>query len=315
LRIASINIAYIAEARGRLLLAISWRRYPFTLFSRDAFGKNNLIGIFKMAKAIKAPKRILNCIPSKDRERDWLFEHAAEAGIARKAATIPTSKDLREGWWDIGDQGQTGSCVGWATADSVLRWHFLKAGWIKKKDLIAPRFIWMAAKETDEYNTYPSTFIESDGTSLKAALNIAKNFGSVTDSVLPFSHGELYPGKVEAFYAIAAKLKIASYFSLIGSGGLDLNACRNWLANHGPILTRLDVDATWDNAKNTNGALDVYQPATVRGGHAVALVGYTADRFIVRNSWGKVEWGNSGFGYASNAYSQAAFTEAYGVTL
>ena len=45
----------------------------------------------------------------------------------------------------------------------------------------------------------------------------------------------------------------------------------------------------------------------------VALVGYTPDRFIVRNSWG-TGWGDKGFGYASLAYAQDAFTEAYGVS-
>ena len=52
-----------------------------------------------------------------------------------------------------------------------------------------------------------------------------------------------------------------------------------------------DVDATWDNVKTTNGNLDVYQPNTTRGDHAVTLVGYTPDRFIVRNSWGTTKWG------------------------
>jgi C1A family cysteine protease len=47
----------------------------------------------------------------------------------------------------------------------------------------------------------------------------------------------------------------------------------------------------------------------------VALVGYTPDRFIVRNSWGTTGWGDQGFGYASLAYAQDAFTEAYGVSL
>ena len=74
------------------------------------------------------------------------------------------------------------------------------------------------------------------------------------------------------------------------------------------------MDATWDNAPNTKGKLDVYQPDTTRGGHAVALVGYTPDRFIVRNSWG-TGWGDQGFGYASIAYAQAAFTEAYGAAV
>jgi len=54
----------------------------------------------------------------------------------------------------------------------------------------------------------------------------------------------------------------------------------------------------------------------VRGGHAVALVGYRADgRFIVRNSWG-TSWGDHGFAYPSETYINAAFyTESYGVTL
>ena len=53
---------------------------------------------------------------------------------------------------------------------------------------------------------------------------------------------------------------------------------------------------------------------TRRGGHAVSIVGYTQDRFIVRNSWG-TSWGDKGFGYASLAYAQDAFTEAYGISV
>ncbi|HUJ37548.1 MAG TPA: hypothetical protein VLW88_07710, partial [Hyphomicrobium sp.] len=67
--------------------------------------------------------RILNCVPSSGTEKDWQFEHAAAAGMIA-AAPIPQAKDLRENWWSINDQGSTGSCVGWATADGVLRWHF-----------------------------------------------------------------------------------------------------------------------------------------------------------------------------------------------
>ncbi len=83
----------------------------------------------------------------------------------------------------------------------------------------------------------------------------------------------------------------------------------------GPILTRLGVDKTWDQATNTNGVLAKYKPNTVRGGHAVCLVGYTEDYFIVRNSWGK-SWGDKGFAYASNDYAAAAFKkEAYGAVV
>lgn len=261
-----------------------------------------------MAK-VKANKYILNCLPSRDTQNDWPVASAEEAGLLA-AAAIPASKDLRAKWWDVGDQGSTGSCVGWASADSVLRWHFLAANRLPQKEHLSPRYVWMAAKETDIFVSRPTTFIESDGTSLKAALDIARKFGVVLDTTLPFGSGKLYGGAASTFYALAAQLRIASYFNL----GADLNEWRKWIANNGPILTRLDVDATWMNATATKGKLDTYQPSTTQGGHAVALVGYTADRFIVRNSWAD-SWGDKGFAYASNAYASAAFTEAYGVTL
>ncbi len=263
-----------------------------------------------MPKKDQFKDRILNCIPSRDIEKDWGFENAQEAGLLTATGAIPQSKDLREPWWKIGDQKNTGSCVGWATADSVLRWHFVKAGRLPNAQLLSVRFIWMSSKETDEFISQPTTFIESDGTSLKSALDVARKFGAVRDSVLPFEPIKLYPGLAKTFYTLASQLKIASYFNL----GTNPSKWRTWLATNGPILTRLDVDATWDNASNTKGNLDAYQPDTTRGGHAVALVGYTPDRFIVRNSWGTA-WGDKGFGYASLAYAQAAFTEAYGVSV
>ena len=122
----------------------------------------------------------------------------------------------------------------------------------------------------------------------------------------------MYLGDEDAFFATAATRKIASYFNL----QKNLANWRSWLATQGPILVGLNVDATWDNAIATQGKLDAFQPNTVRGGHAPAVVGYTADnRFIVRNSCGTA-WGDHGFAYASEAYVNAAFfNESYGVTL
>jgi hypothetical protein len=235
---------------------------------------------------------------------------AEQAGLLAAAPAIPKSKDLREPWWEIGNQEDTGSCVGWAAADSVVRWHLVKANRLSTKELLSVRYVWMAAKETDDFMSQPTTFIESDGTSLKAALDIARKFGTVLDPVVPFASGKLYPGPASTFYALATQRRIASYFNL----GTAPASWRKWIAGNGPVLTRLDVDATWDQAAETGGKLETYQPGTARGGHAVALVGYTPDYFIVRNSWG-TDWGDKGFAYASNAYAGAAFTEAYGVVL
>ena len=216
------------------------------------------------------------------------MHNATDAGVLRAPARArPASKDLRDDtWWKIGDQGATGSCVGWATADSVLRWHFVQAGRLPKSRALSPRFTWMASKETDQFVTQPTTFIEAAGTSLKAALEVSREWGAVKDAVLPFRSGKLYAGETATFYALVAQLRITAYFNL----GVDPADWRLWLANNGPILTRLDVDGTWDRANAEQGPADDVPASTARGGHAVALVGYTSTGFIVRNSWG-TGWG------------------------
>lgn len=262
-----------------------------------------------MAKRGPSVKRfVLNCDPSAGMEADWGYEDAVTAGAIADAAP-PPKKDLRAKWWTIRNQGTTGACVGFSTADGVLRWHFVASGKIAQNEQPSPRFIWMANKETDDLTGYPTTFIESAGTQTKLALRVARSYGCVLEKVLPMK-GTLTSMSPPAFYTLAARLRISSYHNL----GRNLWHWRSWIANQGPILTRLGVDRTWDRATQNRGRLDAYRPDTVRGGHAVCLVGYTPDHFIVRNSWG-TEWGDKGFAYASNDYAQDAFTEAYGAVL
>ena len=97
---------------------------------------------------------ILNCVESQKTDSDWTFEDAIDTEAITVLRRIPASKDLRESWWDIRDQKTTGACVGFATADSVLRWHFVKGKKILRSQKTSPRFIWMANKETDEIMPY-----------------------------------------------------------------------------------------------------------------------------------------------------------------
>jgi hypothetical protein len=157
--------------------------------------------------------RICNLVPSKDTIRDWRYEDAlASAALGAPAAALPSSKDLRQpSWWKISNQLNTGSCVGRATADGVVRWHMVMAGHLDKNTLLSPRFIWMASKETDEFTTRPETFIEGAGTSLKAAMDICRKYGIVTDQLLPFKMETLmFAGNENTFFATAAQRKIAS---------------------------------------------------------------------------------------------------------
>jgi C1A family cysteine protease len=265
-------------------------------------------------KTIKT-NRVLNCKPSVNTDADWIYDDAVSASFTKKPKTLPATVDLRQKWWSINDQGDSGSCVGWASTDGLLRWHLVNKKVLAKDELLSIRFIWMSSKETDEFTTRPSTFIEEAGTSLKAALDIARKYGCVTDKMLPFANASLYGGTERTFYAWASRYKIVNYFNLIGKSENKLDIWKQWLAaGNGPILTRLDIDQAWDEATKNKGELETYLPDTIRGGHAVCLVGYIDDKFIVRNSWGE-DWGDKGFAYASSKYAKKAFNEAYGISV
>jgi len=272
----------------------------------------------KKAPAKKATRSqfknfICNVVPSKDTQDDWLLSDSIASGAIGAPAALPTSVDLRASWWTINNQENTGSCVGWATADGVTRYHMTKANKIGQQQLLSPRYIWMASKETDSITNRPESFIEGAGTTLKAAVDVARKYGVAFMDELPFHiQTKMYTGNENTFYASCAQRKVAAYFNLHKSTG----NWKTWLATAGPILAAFNVDSSWDNAANNGGNIDKFFPKTVRGGHAVCIVGYKADgRFIVRNSWG-TSWGDKGFGYLHPDYIAAAFfDESYGVTL
>lgn len=263
-------------------------------------------------------ERILNCIESRDRDRDWSYEIGLEAGVVEEleaapeekeledAAAAPYDSDLRTDWWLVGDQDSTGSCVGWA-AEAVLRYHFVKQGHPAKVSdrAFSVRQIWMASKETDPFTSHATTFIERAGTSIKTALDVARKYGLVEEKMLKFE-GPRYGGSQQAFYMQAAHHRLIAYINL----GRNAWIWVQWLKRYGPILTRLSVDKSWMNI-GSDGKLLTYQKPYY-GGHAVCMVGYRNGEFIVRNSWGD-DWGAEGFAFASVPYALAAFTEAYGI--
>lgn len=147
-----------------------------------------IVGSKQMSNGTTNSRRILNCLPSPNREKDWHYSIAMAAEGGEKAVGLPPSVDLRDAqWWEIGDQGDHGACVGFATAD-VLWWHLATIGKMAKSNQtrMSRRFIWMSSKETDESTDYPTTFIEEAGTWIKAALEIIRKFGCVPEPDLPF---------------------------------------------------------------------------------------------------------------------------------
>jgi hypothetical protein len=269
--------------------------------------------------AAVAATRVLNVAPSPAREDD----HTPEAAVANghlRAVDPPERVDLRAPWYAVGDQHKTGSCVGWALADSVMWRQLVRVGKLAEEDKLSPRFMWMAAKEMRAKLTEvkgepawrPTTFLEQGMTDVKSALDVARTFGAALEEDLPFD-GELYPGAIEHFYRSAEQRKITHYYRL--DPGDDAAVWflhwRRWLAQHGPVLIVVKVDAAFVGGEPL---LDDFDPATASFNHAAALVGYTPRGFLVRCSWGP-GWGQEGYAVATEAYLAAATLESYGVVV
>jgi hypothetical protein len=264
--------------------------------------------------------RVLNVGPSPDRDEDHTPERAEACGHLR-AVDPPERVDLRAPWYTVRDQGKTGSCVGWALADSVMWRQLVAADRLARDERLSPRFMWMAAKEMRAKLTqvkgepawHPTTFLEQGMTDVKSALDVARLFGAALERDLPFDDG-LYDGEIERFYESAALRKITHYYRLDPDD--DVSAAwflhwRRWIDQHGPVVVVVTVDQAFIDGPER---LDEYDAASASFNHAAALVGYSPNGFLIRCSWGE-DWGRDGYALATESYLERAAIESYGVVV
>lgn len=263
--------------------------------------------------------RVLNVAPSPDRHRDFPVAQARREGLL-DGTPVPEAVDLRRDWWTIGDQEETGSCVGWALGDSVVRWQLVEGGRLAPDEPLSPRFLWMAAKEmrahlgaaSGDPSWRPGTSLERVYTSLKAGLEVARRFGVALESEVPW-RGGLFGGDVDAFFASAARRRLVSYWSLDEPDvGGTVDNWREWLNERGPIVVKIAVDEALE--AGSRDVLAAFDPATVRDRHAAALVGYGPGHFILRSSWG-TDWAADGYALLADGYAADAVEESYGVVM
>jgi hypothetical protein len=193
-----------------------------------------------------------------------------------------------------------------------VRWHLVNEGRLEPDQPLSPRHVWMSAKETDRSVTFPTTFLEQGGTSLKAGLDVVRKFGAVLESELPWS-GHLACVPPKDYWASAERRRIMTYFNLgddsVPDRSVHFDEWRRWMHENGPVLVLIAIDGS----TNAPGhGLDAFDKDSVVGSHAAALFGYGPDHFLLRSSWG-TSWGDGGYARMSLEYTAQAVIESYGV--
>lgn len=251
--------------------------------------------------------------PESESRREEPDERSVEQKISRTLDAFPDKIDLKD--WEylptlqalpdeivnihavpaILDQGTEGACTGFALA-AVINFLLHQR---KLKRRISPRMIYELARRYDEW---PGE--NYSGSSARGAMKGWERHGVCTEILWPdHLHGAdnfdqqradeatLTPGG--AYYRVDFR-QVRHVHAAIHEVGIvyaTLMVHAGW-GQPGPSTVSLKAGAI---SKSQEIKIPVIQrKGNADGGHAIALVGYTSQGFIIQNSWGK-EWGKNGF--------------------
>ena len=183
--------------------------------------------------------------------------------------TLPDILDLRNFLNQPRDQGFQGTCAA-HTAATMKEYQENKD--IGFKNYFSPQFV---------YNLRENQ--ESEGMYSRDVMKILHKIGIVEESDYPYELIEKSDKISEKLKNDASNHKIKRYGQIY-----TIESLKTALFKNGPCLIAFPVynysDRMWfENEGDTN-----------LGGHAMTVVGYNKDGFIIRNSWGN-NWADNGY--------------------
>jgi C1A family cysteine protease len=230
------------------------------------------------------------CIRDKFDERDYLMRaYLPVVKLPKKIDWTPKMSPVR-------DQGEEGTCVGFAVAVGMKEYQeFLDYG---KLVLLSPRFVYSECKKIDGM---PGL----EGTTIRVAMQVLKKLGVCQEKFWPYqAHQKDKPKK--GAIGDAKKFRIMTYARI-----LNLNELRMSLATKGPVV--LGVQVFKGMLKTKTGLVPMPKRGERSiGGHAICAVGYDDEKELVKfkNSWSE-KWGDRGYGYLPYVYVECYMMDAW----
>lgn len=205
-----------------------------------------------------------NTCPSPDDSRDWIAESIYSSKI-KLPITLNHSLNLQP----IRNQGDQGSCAA-QTAACMKEWQELKDYGFN--DYMSPQYI---------YNNRENQ--HSEGMFGRDVMKILSNKGCCIEDEYPYNLIESSEEISKEIHMKANKHKIKSFAQI-----KTINGLKKALYLNGPCYISFPV---------YNHSTTMWKPnkdEKRQGGHAMTVVGYDENNFIIRNSWGNW-WGNNGY--------------------
>ena len=233
-------------------------------------------------------------IPDVQDERDFMFQAVRPA-----AAPLPLSVDLRHECSPVRDQGQLGSCTGFAIAVGFREFLQIKLG--VPLVPLAPLFVYY------EERSHEHTVNQDAGAQPRDGMKVLTKIGASPESDDPYNVTIFTKRPSSKAVADAANFKIAAYHRL-----KTLKDVQSVLAGGNGVVMGFKVYESFESdivAKTGRMPMPTASEAVV-GGHAVFIAGYQTDPttagggyLMVKNSW-STGWGDNGYFYMPFAYVQ-----------
>ncbi len=270
------------------------------------------------ARAAAAPREAKTTHPDASSQREPPPARSTAEKLSRKFDALPDRIDVRDWVYqpslaplpnriinchevdddNVLDQGTEGACTGYALG-AVINFLLSRRG---LRTQVSPRMIYELARRYDEW---PGE--EYDGSSARGAMKGWVRHGVCASDAWPTDRRGLkhYTSDVATK---ALEFPGGAFYRVMHRQVRDMHAA---LAETGVLYCTLMVHSGWD-APDADKAVDLSYdrdnnhhtlklPVIVRprreradAGHAVAIVGYTREGFIIQNSWG-LDWGRRGF--------------------
>lgn len=211
----------------------------------------------------------LGALPSPQDPRDWVFERLAQGPEGCYWATLPDEYDLREHSQPVRKQGDRGTC-GAISAAAI-------------KEIQERRDCGFNTYMSPEFIYYHRENKPSSGMYGRNVFQVLQKIGSVPEDMYPYRERDgIAPVPHKRLYKEAKKYRINQYARVD-----TIDGTKRALIELGPCYMSLPIYRNrpefWRPAKGEKSS----------GGHAVAIVGYNKQGFILRNSWGP-EWNSDG---------------------
>lgn len=215
--------------------------------------------------------RSLGWLPGRE-DRAFLYTTHATRFSYLSAASLPDTVDPRDKI-HVKDQGQVGACSGFSRSYCM---EALSNGIGQQGIEFSPMFAYLTGQKID------GLLGQDNGATISGGIKASRQYGNAPDNLFPFP-GRYVHQIPEACFSAAEQHQLLAHAPVRSAG-----ECRQAIGSGYPIY----LGIMWGDECN-RPLLDSYR-GYGGGGHAICLLGYVGEYFLMLNSWGK-GWGEQGW--------------------